>query len=573
MRPFWLPALLAPLLMALEVTMDLAQPRLLQRIVDVGIANRDAHMVLQTGLHMMGIALVGFVGGVGCTVYATIAALHFGTAIRQSLFERIQQLSFGNLDRLQTGGLITRVTNDVDQVQEAALMVLRILVRAPLLTIGSLIMAVLTAPKLSVILLIIGPLMIGVLVWVNQRAQPMFAAMQARLDRLNTIVQEALSGVRVVKAFVREPFESSRFSEANQQFSLDAMRAMVTVAAIMPSIMLLISMGIVAVLWFGGVSVHRGELQVGQLLAFINYLFQMLTSLMMVSMLLMRMARADASAQRILDVLHEPPDVPDPTMPTATDITNGRVEFDGVTFRYGSDDGAPVLRDIHFSVESGQMLVILGATGSGKSTLVHLIPRLYDVTEGAVRVDGQDVRNFQQDVLRKRIALVLQETILFSGTIAENLRYARPEATDAELREAARMAQAESFIDALPDGFETVLGQRGVNLSGGQKQRLALARALVAKPVVLILDDCTSAVDMSTERLILQSLYAWDHRCTRIVVAQRVGAAMHADSVLVLENGAVAAFGTHEQLMQTSEVYRDIVHSQFSDEELARVDT
>lgn len=552
--------------------MDLAQPRLLQHIVDVGIAQGDTQIVLHTGLRMLGIALVGFVGGVGCTIYATIAALHFGTAIRQSLFERIQQLSFGNLDRLQTGGLITRVTNDVDQVQEAALMVLRILVRAPLLTVGSLIMAVLTAPRLSIILVIIGPLMIAVLVWVNQRAHPLFTAMQARLDRLNTIVQEALSGVRVVKAFVREPYEASRFGEANQQFSLDAIRAMVTVAAIMPSIMLLISMGIVAVLWFGGVAVHQGDLQVGQLLAFINYLFQMLTSLMMVSMLLMRMARADASAQRIVDVLRTEPEVVNPPVAVASAAIRGQLEFDQVTFRYGSDDGAPVLNDIRFVVESGQMLVILGATGSGKSTLVHLIPRLYDVTEGAVRVDGQDVREMDQDVLRKQIALVLQETILFSGTIAENLRYARPEASDEDLRQAARMAQAEAFIDALPEGYDTPLGQRGVNLSGGQKQRLALARALAAQPAILILDDCTSAVDMATERTILQNLYQWKHRCTRIVVAQRVGAAMHADAVLVLENGTVAAYGTHEALMRTSDVYRDIVHSQFSDEELARVD-
>lgn len=571
MRPYWLYALLAPLLMALEVAMDLLQPRLLQSIIDIGIAQRDLDFVLHSGASMIGIALVGFIGGAGCSLYSTYAALNFGTAIRDRIFQQIQRLSFGNLDRLQTGGLVTRITNDVDQVQEAALMILRMLVRSPLLAIGSIVMAVLTAPGLSWLLLVIAPLLLFLLALVNRKVHPLFIHVQERLDRVNTLVQENLAGVRVVKAFVRGEYESTRFAGANQQLCDSNIRASSLVTSIMPGMMLLLNFGTIGALWFGGVSVQVGRLQVGQLLAFINYLMQMLMSLMMVGMFLIRVTRADASAERILEVLNSEPEVQDTPHAAPVAAVRGHVAFDRVGFSYDGADGPLALREISFTVEPGQTLAILGATGSGKSTLVQLIPRLYDVTTGSVRVDGRNVRDFTQDALRRHIAMVLQTTVLFSGTIRENLRYARPQATDAEIEAAARIAHAHDFICGFPDGYDTVLGQGGVNLSGGQKQRLSIARALVARPAILILDDCTSAVDMATEAAIISALQAWEHRCTRIVVAQRIGAVINADQILVLDDGNLVASGTHETLLRDCAVYREIVRSQFSEQEVALV--
>jgi ATP-binding cassette subfamily B multidrug efflux pump len=567
MRPFWLPALLAPLLMTLEVAMDLCQPRLLQAIVDEGIANRDLPFVLHTSLLMMGAAGLGVIGGIGCTIFATVAALNCGAAIRERLFATIQQFSFGNLDRLQTGGLVTRLTNDVDQVQEVALMLLRIMVRAPLLTIGSLVMAAYTAPRLSWLLLVIGPLVIGMLVIVNRKAHPLFIKMQERLDRINCVVQENLAGMRLVKAFVRSPYESARFGSANEGLYVETVQASSLMASLMPGMMLLLHLGIVGALWFGGVAVHGGDLRVGQLLAFVNYLLQMLFSLMMVGMLLMRVARADASAERILEVLESTPEVQDAGDAVSAPVLRGRVAFDGVSFNYTGAE-SPVLRDLTFCVAPGRTVAIMGATGAGKSSLVHLIPRLYDATAGRVLLDGVDVRAFTQESLRRQIAIVLQETVLFSGSIRENLRYGRADASDAELEEAARMAQAHDFISGFTDGYDSVLGQRGVNLSGGQKQRLAIARALVARPALLILDDCTSAVDMATEAAILTALKGWAHPCTRFVIAQRIGAVLDADLLLILEDGRLLAAGTHASLLKECSVYQDIVRSQFSAQEV-----
>ena len=568
MKPFWVAALLAPLFMALEVAMDLLQPRLLQQIVDIGIPQHDLPFVLQTGLRMLGVALLGVVGGVGCTIFAASASLRFGAALRDALFTQVQRLSFGNLDRLQTGGIITRLTNDVEQVQEAALMFLRIMVRAPLLSVGALVMATITAPRLTLLLLIIGPLILLMLKVVNKKAHPLFTVMQERLDRLNAVVQENLAGVRVVKAYVRGEYEATRFDDANRQLRDETVRATILMALILPVLMVLLNIGIVGALWFGGHAVIRGDLQIGQLLAFNNYLMQMLFSLMLIGMLLMRIARADASAERLGEVLEEQSDVRDATDARVAPRFRGNVTFEQVSFSYEGLDGPRVLDEVSLQVQPGQTLAILGATGSGKSTLAQLVPRLYDVTGGRILLDDIDVRELTQDSLREQIAIVMQETVLFSGTIAENLRYGRAEASDAELEEAARMAQAHDFISALPDGYQAELGQRGVNLSGGQKQRLAIARALLARPAVLILDDCTSAVDFATEAAILTALQRWSHPCTRIIIAQRVGAILHASRIVVLENGRVAASGAHAELLRSSAVYQEIVHSQFTPEEV-----
>jgi ATP-binding cassette, subfamily B, multidrug efflux pump len=571
MKPYWLPALLAPLFMALEVAMDLAQPRLLQTIVDTGLARGDLQLVLHVGGLMILVGLVGLVGGVACGVFATIAGLGFGADVRGAVFRKIQSLSFGNLERLETGRLITRLTNDVDQVQEAAQMFMRILVRAPLLVVGSLIMAVLTDPQLSLLLVAVSPLLILTLVVVSRRGHVLFLALQERLDRVNTVMQENLAGVRVVKAFVREAHESRRFAGRNDDYMDASVRAATLVATVMPIMMLLINLGVVGVIWFGGWQVQAGQTHLGQLLAFINYLLQMLSSLMMVGMLVMRVAQADASAERILGVLHSEPEVRDLPRAAPRELARGKVEFDQVHFSYDGEEAEPVLRGVSFTAEPGQTVALVGATGSGKSTLVQLVPRFYDVTGGRVLVDDSDVRELRQDDLRRDVAMVLQETILFSGTVRDNLRYGRPEAGDAEVEAAARRAQAHDFIMALPEGYDTALGQRGVNLSGGQKQRLAIARALLCQPAVLILDDCTSALDAGTESCLMQALKESARTSTCLIVAQRVGSVLSADKILVLEDGVIAAEGPHQELLRTSPVYRDIVRSQVGETEVPHV--
>ncbi len=571
MAPYKVWALVAPTLMALEVAMDLAQPRLLQAIVDVGIANQDGPLVLRTLAVMMGVAIIGAAGGIGCTVYATRAALAFGADVRGGLFRHVQRLSFSDLARLETGRLVTRLTNDVDRVQEAASMLLRILVRAPLLVIGSLIMAVITSPRLSLLIFALSPLLIATFVIIAERAQRLFGVVQDRLDRINIRMLENLAGVRVIKAFVRSAHEVARFRRANEDYMRETVRASVLVATMMPIMMLLINLGTVGVLWWGGMLVQAGDVQVGQILAFINYLMQMLASLMMVGMLVMRVSRADASAERILEVLDTEPAVQD--RPDAVELSQvqGRIEFEDVTFSYDGDGGEPVLHEISFEVEPGETVAIIGATGSGKSTLVHLIPRLYDVTGGRVLLDGHDVRTLRQDDLRRVTATVLQETVLFTGTIRDNIRYARPEASDEQVEAAAVVAQAHDFISALPGGYEAVVGQRGVNLSGGQKQRLAIARALICEPAVLIMDDCTSAVDATTEAAIVEALSCWPGAGTRLVITHRVGSILGADRILVLDRGTLAAAGTHAELVETSSIYREIVASQLGTEEAAHV--
>jgi len=565
LRPYRIAAILAPLSMMLEVAMDLAQPYLLQRIVDVGIAQLDMTVVLNTGLLMIGLALAGALGGVGSTIFAVQASVGFGADVRSALFRKVQSLSFGNLDRLGTGPLITRLTNDVAQVQDVVLIALRILVRAPLLFVGSLIMAVVTSPRLALILLVLGPFVIGMLIWVVRRSHPLYAEVQRRLDRLNTLIQENLAGVRLVKAFVRADYEQQQFGAGNDSLMEQTISATRLVAVVMPAMMLTVNLGIAGVIWFGGVQVYRGDLQVGQILAFVNYLLSTLFSLMMLGMLLMRVFRAIASADRIQRVLDSQPEIGEPSKPVSLSALQGRIAFEQVTFNYDGNSGEPVLRDVSFSVEPGQTVAILGATGSGKSSLVHLIPRFYDVTSGRVLIDGVDVRDLDTEVLRKHVGIALQESLLFSGTIKDNIRYGHPDASDEEVVAAARAAQAHEFITQFPEGYDTVLGQRGVNVSGGQKQRIAIARALLTRPAVLILDDSTSAVDVETEARIQDALPESLAGCTSLVVAQRISTVLAADKILVLDEGAVVAQGTHRELLTSSPIYREIYESQLGD--------
>jgi ATP-binding cassette subfamily B protein len=573
--------------------MDLLQPRLVQRIVDEGIARGQMPIVLNTGLTMVAVALVGLVGGMGCTIFAILAGQSFGADLRGALFRRVQALSFGNLDRLETGALITRLTNDVTQLQELVMMLLRVMVRVPLLLVGSLIMAIVTAPQLALIFVALLPLVLAALIWVIRTTYPMFGEVQRRLDALNTVLQENLAGVRVVKAFARASHERTRFGGANERLTAQNIRAVRTSAVTMPFMMLALNGAVVAAIWFGGLQVHAGDLQPGQLIAFINYLAQTLMSLMMISMLVVRMARAAASATRVREVLESTPDVRAAPDPVPLPAPRGRVAFEGVTFSYGvppversnvqrstfnvqrsivpsfdeTDD--PVLKNISFVAEPGQVVAILGATGAGKSSLVNLIPRFYDVSEGRVTLDGVDVRELDGAALHRSVGVALQESVLFSGTIRDNIRYGRPDAPDEEVVAAARMAQAHEFISRFPEGYDSLVGQRGVNLSGGQKQRIAIARALLTNPAVLILDDSTSAVDVATEAKLQAALAELPRRPTRVVVAQRISTVLAADTILVLDDGRVAAQGTHDELLVSSPIYREIYESQMENGSVA----
>lgn len=546
--------------MCVEVALDLAQPRLVQHIVDAGIHQRNLQVVWHSGGWMLALALCGILAGMTCGVFATLASQNFGADLRDALFAKIQTLAFADLDHLDTGSLITRLTNDVNQMQEVVGMLLRVMVRVPLLLTGSLILAILTSARLATIFIPLVPFVLGVLAWVISRSYPLFGQVQARLDRLNTVLQENLAGVRVVKAFARTDVQIERFSTANGDL-LDKNVEVARVGVItMPLMMIAMNGGVVAVVWWGGIQVAAGGLTSGQIIAFVNYLGTTLFSLMMVSMLIVRLARAEASGVRVTEVLSTVPAIEEEA-PEETSFPAGPLVFEDVSFAYESG-GDPVLKHISFSVEEGQTLAILGATGSGKSTLVQLLARYYEVSEGRITVGGMDLRSIAPATLRHHIAMALQESVLFSGTIRDNIRYGRPEASDAEVRSAAEAAQAHEFIERLPEGYDTVIGQRGVNLSGGQKQRLAIARALLTQPRILILDDSTSAVDMRTEAAIQAALAAAHPHQTRFIVAQRVSAAVRADTILVLDDGRVCGLGTHQELLASCGIYREIYESQ-----------
>jgi ATP-binding cassette subfamily B multidrug efflux pump len=562
LKPYRKWALIAPFLMMIEVAMDLLQPRMVERIVDEGIARLDLNLVLHTGLLMFGLAVIGAMGGMSNGIFTEFAVQPFGADMREALFRKVQSLSFGNLDELETGQLITRLTNDVTQVMEALWMLLRILVRAPLLLIGSLIMSIVTSPSLAFIPLVLMPIELVAVIWIVNKATPLYSLVQQKLDALNEVMQENLAGVRVVKAFVRADHEKRRFGHANLNLTEKSVQA-ARLVAFMPAFMTLtMNLGIIAVLWFGGIKVTTGDMQLGQIIAFINYLTMTLFSLVMVSQMIIQLARAEASAERIQEVFESQPQVQNRAGALAEFQPKGRVVFENVSFSYEGQDADPVLKGVSFTAEPGQTVALLGTTGAGKSSLVHLIPRFYDVTSGNVTIDGCDIRDIDQVALRRNIGVALQEAVLFSGTIRDNIRYGRPEASDEDVIAAAKAAQAHDFIQSMPEGYDTQLGQRGVNLSGGQKQRIAIARALLLKPAILILDDSTSAVDVETETKIQTALEDIMKDSTSFVIAQRISTVLNADKILVLDDGQIAAEGTHRELLAASPIYREIYDSQ-----------
>ena len=562
MKPYWVFALAAPLFMLLEVMMDLLQPLLMQKIVDVGIANKDMQYLIQTLLLMLGVAIIGYVGGIGCSYFSARAAINAGTDIREALFTHVQALSFGNIDKLKTGNLITRLTNDVVQVQRSMMMMLRIMVRAPLQIIGSFIMTYIISPSLFLILLVIVPLLVIAMIIILRKGYPLYRKVQHRLDQVNTVMQENLSGIRVVKAFVREDFEKERFSKANDEFMETNVKVSRTMAIMSPVTMILINIGVVAVLWFGNIEVTYGHIQVGKVMAFIYYLLQLLNSLMMVANLLMMFSRAQASAERINEVLDTIPDIKEEVKAKNLSELSGDLVFENVSFSYGDHAIEPVLTDVCFTACKGEKIGIIGSTGSGKSTLVNLIPRLYEVTKGRITIDGIDIKEINRQSLRTHIGMVLQQALLFSGSIFDNIKYGNDLATMEEVEIAARKAGAKDFIQSFTNGYDTRLGQKGVNLSGGQKQRLAIARALIRNPYILILDDSTSAVDVTTEANIQDELKAVSGHSIVIMVAQRISSILDADRVIVLEDGRVVGNGDHKSLIKTNKAYQEIYESQ-----------
>lgn len=568
-RPYTIAFCVAPLFIFAEVMAGLIQPNLMAKIVNQGLAHGDRALVISTGIRMCWFTIIGLGCGLLSISLSANASNRFGAALRLGLYRKIQTFSFANIESFHTGSLITRLTNDTTLLQQLVQAMLRVLIRAPLMLLGSIFMAMHINHSLMSVLFLLIPVLIAIIVLVFKKAFPLFMLTQKRLDGLNTVVQENLSGVRVVKAFSGEKREHSRFQTANQELRNISLASGKVVILLIPLLMLAMNIGVIAVVGFGALKVQAGELAIGDIMAYTNYLANILQALMVMSFVLMAFSRAEASLARVAEVFETEPDIVAPLSPTNAKTPSKAapqsVTFESVFFTYSSirtSGGADsfVLNDISFHLEPGDTLGIIGSTGSGKSSLLSLISRLYDVTRGRVLVGGRDVRDMPIEELRSHIGLVMQESLLFSGTIAENIRWGKPDATDEEVREAARFAEADEFVRSFPDGYATMIGQRGVDLSGGQKQRLSIARTLVGRPDLILFDDCTSAVDFRTEALIRQHISRF--KTTRIIVAQRVSSIVHANSILVIEKGHIAEQGTHETLWRKNGIYRAICDSQ-----------
>ena len=560
----WLLFCLAPVFMIVEVMMDLMQPTFMSDIIDIGVANGDLAYVWSTGLKMIAVAFIGFIGGAGCSILSSFAAMKFGTNVRSAMFKKIQGFSFKELDDLKTSSLITRITNDVNQVQMTILMMQRVMIRAPLLCIGGIVMAVALSPKLSIIFIVVVPVLILFVTLIVRKAFPLMMKMQEKIDRVNTVQRENILGVKVVKAFVGHDKEKERFQIANEDLMNISMKAMRLTVLLFPIVTLIMNLSVVAVLWFGGNLAFIGEIETGKIMAFLNYLVQILSSLMMAVMLLMIFSRAQASAKRINEVLETESSIKDIEHPEQLEKFD--VEFKNVCFRYNEQDEEYILKDINFTAKPGETIGIIGGTGSGKSTLIQLIPRLYDTTSGEVLIGGKNVKNVSAKELRQKVGVVRQASSLFSGTIRENLKWGNENASQEELIKASKDAAAYEFIEKYPDGFDKEVEQRGKNFSGGQKQRLSIARTYVRDPEILIFDDSTSAVDMSTEADILSDLKKHQNGKVVFIIAQRISAIADADKIIVLDEGKISGMGKHSELIQNNEIYRSIVASQFGEE-------
>lgn len=554
--------LLAPILVIIEVVCELALPKIMGSIVDDGIGTGNTMYIFQMGAAMVALSLICMLCGVLSAKYAATAGQGFGANLRQSMFEHIQDFSFADIDRFSSASLITRITNDVNNLQMTVVMGLRIITRAPVQLVAALAVAIFISPQLALVLAVVIPVMMLAIFLIMKVCLKLFDLLQRKIDALNGTVQENLVAIRVVKAFVRAAHEKEKFKKSNDDLTNTAIKVAMRIVLIQPVMMLSLNVAVVAVLWNGGNLYMTGALSVGDLASFLTYIMQILMSVMMLAMSLLQLSRAQASGRRIMEVLEaesaieggKRTDLPSPT---------GRVEFKNVAFKYqAGGTGDDVLTDIDLNIRPGSFVAVVGGTGTGKSSLVNLIPRFYDVTEGQVLVDGVDVREYPLEELRSRIGMVLQNNVLFSGTIRENLLWGDQNATEEEMIQAAKDAQAYDFIMALPDRFDTRMDQGGVNVSGGQKQRLCIARAMLRKPSILILDDSTSAVDSATEAKIRASFRENLKGTTVIIIAQRISSVRYADEIVVLDDGTIAAVGTHDELMAASPIYKEIYDSQ-----------
>lgn len=574
MKRYWkyikpyLPAfIIGPLMMIVEVIGEVVLPKLMANIINVGVANGSVGYITGTGALMILVALLMMAGGVGGAYFGAKAAVSFAADLRKDAFDKVQTFSFANLDQFSTGSLVTRLTNDITQVQNLINMALRMMLRAPGMLIGALIMAFVMNAELAVIVLIVIPILVGAIAVLIKIAFPKFKIMQKKLDALNSNIQEMLINVRVIKSFVRGDYEEKKFAASNEDLKQTSLGAFKTIIIVMPLMMLMMNATTLAVVWFGGRQIIVGNMQVGDLTAFTTYIVQILMSLMMLAMVILQSSRALASLSRIREILDTEVDLNDEHCKEPDKIvSSGRVEFRDVSFRYYKENKEAVLSHISFAVKSGQTLGIIGSTGSGKTTLVQMIPRLYDVDEGEVLVDGVNVKDYTLENLREGVGMVLQKNVLFSGSILENLMWGDENASMEEVRKAAQAAQADGFVSSFTGGYEMDLGQGGVNVSGGQKQRLCIARALLKKPKILILDDSTSAVDTATEAKIRESFAGELKNTTKIIIAQRISSVQEADEIMVLDDGKIVGFGKHEDLLASCEAYQEIYYSQMDKE-------
>lgn len=563
LKKYWYFAVLSPLFMILEVSMDLVQPSLMSRIVDDGIVGQNFGIILNLGIQMLIFTLLGCVGGILSGVFGNLAAQNFSNDLRKDAFAKVMKMSFQQTDKFTIGSLVTRLTNDITACQDFVGMALRMMVRTLMQFIGGIVMVLSINASFGYILLFTLPIQIVVIILVLRKGAPLFSVVQSKLDRVNSVVQENVSGARVVKAYTREEYEYDRFSKANDDLVSTNLRVQKLMALLVPILSILMNASVIAVIYIGGEPVRTAAegAQVGSIMAAITYITQILMSMMMIGMMFQQVTRATASASRIREVLEADPVIADGNF-TGSTPENGTVEFRNVSFRYPGVQSGNVLSGVNFRVNKGETVAVLGATGCGKTSLVSLIPRFYDATEGEVLVDGVDVREYKLDELRHKIGFVLQKSELFSETIEQNIRWGDPDATAEEVKRAAEIAQADEFISGFTDGYKDMITEKGSSLSGGQKQRLSIARAIVKNPEILIFDDSMSALDLATDAKLQQTLREKLNGTTVIMIAQRVASVMRADKIAVIDNGTIVAFDNHNNLMKTCDVYRDIYNSQ-----------
>jgi ATP-binding cassette, subfamily B, multidrug efflux pump len=570
LKSYRIAVIIALFLMLVELAVELLHPLFMAKIIDDGIIEGDISAIIKWGVIMVGMSLLAFISGIVNSFYAAHVSQSFGLDVRKAIFDKVQSFSFSKFNLFPTSSLITRMTNDVVQVQNTVFMSLRIMLRAPLLIIGGVIMALIVNFKVSLIFLIVIPILFIFLYWVMNKGDVLFKSVQERIDRVNGVMQENLSGIRLIKAFLRRKYEVKRFTKTNEELKDKTVAALRLMEVTMPVLLLVMNLGILAVLWFGSSLVNVGDAQVGEVVAIVNYATRITGAFSIFSFIIMAFSRAKASSGRISEVLEVEVDVIEDEQDQRVQEVQkdylsikGKVEFNNVSFKYPGDDSR-VLEDLSFTITPGQTVAILGATGSGKSSLFQLIPRLYDVEDGTVLIDDQDVRTMKSVSLRNQIGYVPQEALLFTGSVKENIAWGKEDATFDEMIEAAKNAQIHDTLMKLPKAYDTIIGQKGVNLSGGQKQRLSIARALVRKPKILLLDDSTSALDLRTEAKLLHALK--QYTCTTLIITQKISTALEADMILLIEDGKLIAKGNHDHLLKESSLYQKIYQSQYREE-------